>query len=432
LASFVSAFFFYVQYDLAAVLLFAISWIGLPSLALRDNITFDGRRITRTGILSRLMSRLNGSRRRLKIADVEHVETHAVRSVRRGPNVHYRYRTVIHGKGLSISISSGGENYRRLIKALLASISDNILDIRSKDLRDYLADPGVLRSMIQAARLPSADALEKSFRISDWRALSRISTIDSVTADGLESLRELANQLRISGYLVQAIEAFRKLLRARPADPKILFEFARCLHSYAGSNNDAALERRALAAVRLSEQRVGDDDGDLLVRLGEWYFQIGEWRRAGRAFLKALDTAGESFRVARGMAEIALREGKIAHVIHQFAAAGRMAESPSLRRWSRSEADYFANLNSDDEYRDLEISRVKLLEGVSTGMKSALRITIFALPFVFIGVILEDWLIANIGWAVSGISLAVYAVLLVGSKTLASRIPYELVENDGD
>ena len=41
------------------------------------------------------------------------------------------------------------------------------------------------------------------------------------------------------------------------------------------------------------------------------YFQIGEWRRAGNVFNNALERVGENFRTARGLAEIALREGKI-------------------------------------------------------------------------------------------------------------------------
>ena len=151
-----------------------------------------------------------------------------------------------------------------------------------------------------------------------------------------DDLRDLANELRVSGYFLQALEAFRRALLIRPRDGHLLFEFARCLHSFAGVERDPRLERRALAALRLSERRASGDD-DMLVRLGEWYFQIGEWRRAGNVFNNALERLGENFRTARGLAELALRDGKIAHVIHHFSTANRVAETSSLRRWSKGE-----------------------------------------------------------------------------------------------
>jgi tetratricopeptide (TPR) repeat protein len=242
-----------------------------------------------------------------------------------------------------------------------------------------------------------------------------------------DDLRSLANELRLSGYLLQALEAFRRALVLRPRDARLLFEFARCLHSFAGAERDQKLERRALAALRLSERRA-DDDGELLVRLGEWYFQIGEWRRAAAAFQRALDRAGESFRTARGFAEIALREGKIAHVIHHFSTAGRVAETPSLRRWSRGEADYFSHLNSDDEYMELEISRVNMLDTIESSKKTALRIASLGFPAILYGILLEDALIANIGWAVSCIALLTWTGLIMSTRLLGQRIPHEMVE----
>jgi len=233
----------------------------------------------------------------------------------------------------------------------------------------------------------------------------------------------------LSGYLLQALEAFRRALIVRPSDARLLFEFARCLHSFAGVEKDSRLERRALAALRLSERRAADD-GELLVRLGEWYFQIGEWRRAGSVFQNALDRIGENFRTARGLAEIALREGKIAHVIHHFSTANRIAETPSLRRWSKSEAEYFSNLNSDDEYMDLEIGRVNMLDTVEKSKKSALRIAFFAFPLIIVGVLFEDNLVANIGWAVATVSLLIWTGLIMSTHLLGQRIPYDLVESD--
>ena len=142
-------------------------------------------------------------------------------------------------------------------------------------------------------------------------------------------LRRLANELRLSGYLLQALETFRRALVLNPRSAWLLFDFARCLYSFAGAEHNEKMEKKALAALRLAEKRAGND-GELLARLGEIYFQYGDWRRARRAFQKALEAAGESFRSVRGLAEIALREGKVAHVIHQFSTANRLAETSAL------------------------------------------------------------------------------------------------------
>jgi tetratricopeptide (TPR) repeat protein len=427
LGTFFSAFLFYLEMDVAGVVLFGISWIFVPFFALEDRISFDGKRLERTGLVPKAWSWLNSSRRRLKLSDIEQVETHAVRALKRGGNVTYRYRTVIRGKGLSVTIASGGDDFRRMIKAILPRLPLNVLDNRSVELRDHLADPKDTLLRAEFSRIPAADVLAGTLKRANKRNLAPPSVNEEIEDDKADDLRSLANELRLSGYLLQALEAFRRALVLRPRDAWLLFEFARCLHSFAGAERDRRLERRSLAALRLSE-RHAEDDGELLIRLGEWYFQIGQWRRAAGAFQRALDRAGESFRTARGFAEIALREGKIAHVIHHFSTAGRVAETPSLRRWSRAEADYFSHLNSDEEYMELEISRVNMLETIEKSKKTALRVAFLGFPAVFYGILLEDNLVANIGWAVSCIALLVWTGLIMSTRLLAGRIPHELVE----
>src|SRR5207248_113044 len=139
---------------------------------------------------------------------------------------------------------------------------------------------------------------------------------------------------------------------------------------------------------------------------------------------------GESFRIARGLAEIALREGKIAHVILHFATANRVAESPALRRWTKGESEYFSRLNADDEYMEMEIGRVNLLEMLEKSKKTALRIAFVGVPAILAGVILEDDLIANIGWAISSVALLIWTGLIVSVRLLTPRLPYDLVESD--
>lgn len=432
LGSFFSALLFYLEMDLPAVILFGLSWILIPFFALNDRINFDGKRLVRTGFVHRIWSWLNTSRRRLKITDIEQVETEAIRAMNRGGHIFYRYRTVLRGKGLSVAIASGGEDYRRMVKSILPHLPDNVLDNRSIELRDHLADPKETLLRAEFSRIPAADVLENSFKSSGKRGNRSLNpkSIESTESEA-HDLQSLANELRLSGYLLQALEAFRRALILRPADARLLFEFARCLHSFASVQRDNKLERRALAALRLSERHAADD-GELLVRLGEWYFQIGEWSRAGNVFQNALDRVGENFRTARGLAEIALREGKIAHVIHHFSTATRIAETPSLRRWSKSEAEYFSNLNSDEEYMELEIGRVNLLETVENSKKTALRISLFAFPLIIVGLLFSDNLVANIGWAIATVSLLIWAGLIMSTRLLGQRLPYDMLEQQED
>lgn len=429
LSTFIAALLFYLAIDLAGFAVFAAAWILIPFFALNDRIEFDGRRLERTGLIPSLWSSFTGSRRRLKITDIEQVETRSVRALRRGGSVYYRYRTTIRGKGLNIVLASGsGETYRTMLAVVLPKLDNSHLDTRSIELRDHLRDPKETLMKAEFSRIPSADVLIGAFSKVKG-TLQQKAVITDIEDDRADELRQLANELRVSGHLARALEAFRRAMLLKPRDGWLIFEFARCLHAFAGMNREPRLERRALAALRLSK-RHGSGDGELLVRVAEWYFQIGEFKRAGDLFQTVRDSVGESFRVALGLAELALREGKIAHVIHHFASANRLASTAALRRWSKGEADYFARLNDDEEYMEMEISRVSLLDTVESSKKTALRIAFLAFPLAFLGVLFDDNLIANIGWAVSTVCLLIWTGLIITAKMLSQRIPYELVEND--
>src|SRR6185369_2535204 len=95
LGTFFSAFFFYLELDLPGSLLIVASWILIPFFAINDRISFDGKRLVRMGLLPRIWAWFNTGRHRLKISDIEQVETQAIRAVKRGGNIFYRYRTVI-------------------------------------------------------------------------------------------------------------------------------------------------------------------------------------------------------------------------------------------------------------------------------------------------------------------------------------------------
>ncbi len=428
LGSFFSAFLFYLELDLPAVSLFIIAWIVVPFLAMNDHLVFDGRCLTRAGILPSLWSRLNGTRRRLKINDIEQVETQAIRTMKRGGNVYYRYRTAIRGRGLVFAFASGGDEYRQLIGALLPPLSPNTLDNRSLDLRDHLTDPKEALMKAEFEHIPSSEFLRSE--LGKTSPVPRpVPASNDIDRERAEYLAGLGNELRISGFLPQAAEAFRRALVIDPGNGGILFGFARCLASLAGTERNAKLRRRAVAAFRLAlrDPRI---TAETLARIGESLFQADEPALAEKTFRRVQDEMGGNFRAARGLAEIALRDNKLAYVIHHFSTANRISETPAARRWTRGEVEYFSNLNNDGEYLDMEIGRVEMLESLDGLKRSSLRIALFGFPVIICGLLIDDSLIANIGWSISAIALLIWTGMNMGAKLLAARIPYDIVESD--
>lgn len=431
LTTFFSGLLIYLEQNFFGLILLVAGWLIVPALAWTDRIVFDGKRLRRTGFIPRFWSAMNNSRHRLKIAEIEQVESQALRALKRGGNVFYRYRTTVQGKGIKLAFASGGEDYRQMIHKILPLLSDNVLDNRSIELRDYLAEPKETLMKAEFARIPSAEVLESSvneFQHSGKNARKKIlgREIGDKEMEKADYLRQLANELRISGYLLQSLEAFRRALILNPKDAWLIFDFARALHSFAGSEKSERLRRKSLAALRLAE-RHGQSDGELLARLGESYFQFGDWQRASISFKKAIDLIETSFRAVRGLAEIALREGKIAHVIHHFSTANRLSETVALRRWTQNESAYFSRLNHDDDYMEMEIRRVNLLETLENAKKTCLKIALVCFPAIVFGLIADD-LIANIGWTVCSVALVIWLGLILSQNLLSSRVPLDFNE----
>lgn len=426
LLTFFTGFLVYLKQDAVALIVLAAAWAGLPLLAWMDRIVFDGEKLYRTGIIPRIWNNVNRKSERLKIVDIEQVETQAIRALKRGGSVFYRYRSSITGKGRTFVFATGGEAYRQMVKNLFHILPDDILDNRSIELRDYLSEPKEVMMKAEFARIPSKEVLEESLNefTSGDKTSVNINTngLDETSTEKADYLRELANQLRLSGNLLQALETFRRALRLNPFDGWLLFEFGRCLHSYASSEHNERLEHKAKAALRLAEHRAGTDS-ELLARLGESYFQYGEWERARRAFNKALSVAGESFRSVRGLAEIALREGKIAHVIHHFSSAAHFADSVALKNWASTEKDYFAELSGNDGYMESEIRRINMLENMEKGKRLAMRFALMGMAIVIFGVTLDDEAIANSGWAISSVSLLIWAGMIMSKNIMSERNP---------
>ena len=111
LSVFFTAFFIYLEQDLIGAFLFALGFVILPLLLWSDRIFFDGKSITRTGLIPRVWNRINRESQLLALADIEQIETQALRALKRGGSVFYRYRTSIHGKGKTFSFPASSRNF---------------------------------------------------------------------------------------------------------------------------------------------------------------------------------------------------------------------------------------------------------------------------------------------------------------------------------
>jgi len=432
LGSYSCALAFYAEYTIAGFVLFTLSWVVVPFFAASDHIVFNGRRLSRTGILPTLWARFNSRRTSLRLSDIEQVDTQAVRVLRRGNRVHYRYRTCVRGRGISLSFTSHGENFRRLVGALLPKLNEEVLDARSLDLRAYPIEPKEALMKASFAGIPSSDVLRDTVMTRPSKMRGRAEAELDISEDGENRVRYLAdlgNELRLSGHLVRALECFRRALLIQRKDGRLIYDFSRCLQSLAATERDQKLARRSMAALKLAE-RYADEDAALLARIGESFAQIGDWRRAEKAFNRAAEAGGDTFLASRGLAETALRDGKIAHVIHRFVAAANSTLSPALRRWSRDEADYYRNLNSDNTYMEMEVGRVGLLDSLQRTRRTLLRITSFGFFVLAVGITSADEQIVSVGWAVTAIALSIWLGLKIASGVLAERIAYDDVAGE--
>jgi tetratricopeptide (TPR) repeat protein len=225
--------------------------------------------------------------------------------------------------------------------------------------------------------------------------------------------------LRAAGRLREAAEAFRRAFLVIPHDGWLVYEFARFLRSQAGAARDARLLQRSRACLRLALRRA-DGDAALLSRIGESFYEYGELEQAVRAFTGALDVNPRAFRAEMGLAEVALRNGKLAHVIHRYGAAARVAPDESLARRARREADYYGLLNSDDDYLAAELRRIGWLQQLQRARRLAARMTLASLLLALLGPSFDES-IESVGWSLASSSLVAWLLVALASRYLAAR-----------
>jgi tetratricopeptide (TPR) repeat protein len=424
--NFAAALLLRVENDLAALIFLIVAWLVIPALAFTDRVVFDGHTLARRGLFPFLLRFLRGRATELAIDEIERIETMAVRTLRRGGRVRYRYRSEITGKSTTFIFSSGGKSYRNMVRNLFPLVADEKLDARSCELRDYLIEPGALNLKVKLLQLASTDVLEGA--TSDLKPHAkrivrhqRVNTgeLSEVDLERAALLRRVANELRAAGRLRQSAEAFRRALLMTPQDGWLIYEFARFLRSQASAMSDGRLLSRARAGLRLAARR-GSDDAVLLSRIGESFFEYGDLPQSARTFDHALETNPRAFRAELGLAEVALRNGKLAHVIHHYNGAARIATDESSARFARREADYYALLNDDDNYLVVELRRFGWLQQLQRARKVSVRLTLGSLLLLLAGVSLDDSL-ATLGWSLASTSISAWVLVAAAGRLLSHR-----------
>jgi tetratricopeptide (TPR) repeat protein len=425
--TFCSALLLRSERNLLALAAVSIAWLIIPVLALTDRIDFDGQFLVRRGPIPFLIRHLTGHRKELSVGDFEKVDTQAVRTLRRSGRVRYRYRTQIVGKNMEFTFASGGQSYREMVRQLFPLIHSDKLDLRTIELRDYLCEPKPLNTEVHSLQLASAAVLEGAtldFKLGGRKqkqARTDDATNPLATMDGERALLlgQVGNKLRIAGRLSEAREAFRRALIVIPKDGRLIFQFARLLRSQASSLSDAKLLSRARAALRLSAMRAVKEP-ELLALVGESFLEWGETLRAQNSFHKAIELQPHNFRAHIGLANLALRDGKLAHVIHQYRDAAHAASDKALSRHAVREADYYALLNDDDNYLVSELRRINLLQHSLKVRRLAARVTNASI-LVALLVPYVDEAVAGPCWYLASSSLIAWISSLFAIKLLAKR-----------
>jgi tetratricopeptide (TPR) repeat protein len=216
----------------------------------------------------------------------------------------------------------------------------------------------------------------------------------------------------VSGRLREAGEAFRRALNVRPHGAWLIYDFARLLRSQASAQSDARLLSRARAALRLASIRA-KNDLVLLPLIGESFLECGDARQARLALKKVVELDSGNFKARVGLADIALREGKLAHVIHHYHEAARA-------RYARSEGEYYMQLNNDDDYLATELRRISWLQTVTRARRLALRVTNISVLIALVGGVLDP-VAAGVGWSMASSALIIWLVTVGATKFLFSR-----------
>jgi tetratricopeptide (TPR) repeat protein len=328
----------------------------------------------------------------LKVSDIEAITTETTSLSFATGDAKLSYHTRISGAGVEIVVRSHRGAYLPFVRALFRVVGADKLDPRSAEIVEYFESGKMLRG------LPVLKT--------------------DIAAMPMPRLRRVANALRLAGKLAQASSYFRVAYEREPRNPRLLYEMSRFFHSSA-QNEDSRLRQRSDACLRLASRLAGSDS-DLLERIGEAFFERLDYKRASDCFRRALDAEPTRFRANMGLAEIALRDGKLAHVAHYYNAAAANDDA-ALARMAGREARYYERLMGDDDFLEGELRRIR----ASNQIRWARRLAALAFfsAWMVAGVIGSFYsVLENFGWAVMASSGLLWCAANAGLRIFRRRV----------
>ena len=364
----------------------------LVASAALDRVEFDGRRLIHRGPLAYLLAKLFRVRRELTVNEIETIATESTTFNVAAGDSRMTYRTRISGPGVEVLVRSHRAAYVPFIKQLFRAAGPRKLDPRSFELFEYLES---------SAAVKGSPILK-----------------DEIRNLPVSRLRRIANALKIAGRLSQASSYFRMAYEKEPRNPALLYEMSRFFRTSAHAE-DAKLMQRSDACLRLAARLAGSQ-ADLLERIGEAFFERLDYKRATDCFRRALDMDPTRFRANIGLAEIALRDGKLAHVAHYYHAAAANDDA-AIARLAQREAEYYERLMGDDDFLEAELRRIR----VTNQLRWARRLSalVFVLAWLVAGVAGRFYsFVEEFGWALMATSGLLWCATVLTMRWFRRRM----------
>lgn len=378
---------------LAMALVCWVMLVPVIAAAALDRIEFDGQTIFHRGPLAFLLSKLFRIRRELPVSEIETITTETTSLSLATGDTRMSYRTRLSGAGIEIVVRSHRSTYVPFIKWLFRAAGSNKLDPRSLELFEYLES---------GATIKGSPVLK-----------------DEIAAMPVSRLRRMANALKLAGRLAQASNYFRVAYEKEPRNPELLYEMSRFFRSSAQSL-DLKLLQRSDACLRLAARLAGEE-ANLLERIGEAFFERLDYKRASECFRRALASDPARFRANVGLAEIALRDGKLAHVAHFYNAAAA-SDDRALARMAAREARYYERLMGDDDFLESELRRIRVSNQIRWARRLA-AVTFF-ISWMIAGFIGRFYsFVEEFGWALMATSGLVWCAATFTIRYFRRRIP---------
>ncbi|MEW6129395.1 MAG: hypothetical protein AB1757_20310 [Acidobacteriota bacterium] len=358
-----------------------ICWAMVPLVvlvALFDRIEFDGNTITHKGALAWSLAVLFRIRRQLSVENIEAITTETITFGFSDGDSRVTYHTRVSGAGFEVLLRSHRSTFIPFIKALFKATGTQKLDPRSFELFEYL----------------ETGATIKNFPLLKQEIESMPTSL----------LRRFGNALRLAGKLSQAASYFNLAYEKEPRNPALLYEMSRFLRSNA--QRDQKMIQRSDACLRLAS-KLAQTEPDLLERIGEVFFERLDYKRASECFRRVLEFDPSRFRANVGLAEIALRDGKLAHVAHFYNAASASHDT-ALSKVAQREARYYQRLIGDDEFLERELNRIRFLNHLRWARRLA------ALTFLLVWMIASvfgrwSFVIQYYGWSLMAMTALVWS-----------------------